>query len=49
MAFPWGQIPITVSGPLPPDLPVPFDFVFQELALSGGAGNTSNCVGVRVE
>ncbi|MFO0982403.1 MAG: right-handed parallel beta-helix repeat-containing protein [Planctomycetota bacterium] len=49
--FAWGQVPSTVSAPVPADLTVPLAIVFQEVAIDRGknAGNTSNAVELWIE
>lgn len=48
LSLPWllvrcGPLPCGLSGPVPLDIPAGTELVLQGLALSGNAGNLSNC------
>lgn len=45
----WGVIPNSVDVDLPVDFPVPIVLHLQEVALSGRAGNLSNCAVLEIE
>lgn len=49
--LPWGTIPSSVQGTIPPGVPTPLPILLQELArdVGLGAGNTSNAVELVIE
>jgi hypothetical protein len=51
LVLPWGTIPSTRTGTIPPGTPTPLTLVLQELARDSlaGTGNTSNAVELVIE